>query len=100
MRSCSYVHQKTSCQGPSRIQPGKKPLYSAKKPSPRTVFTQQSTVPLYTNSPPGPRAWFMIRDLATSAGVLHSAAKKPLQTAEKTWQASESPSHVTKYRFA
>ena len=26
MRSCSYEHQKTSCHGPRRSQPGKKPL--------------------------------------------------------------------------
>lgn len=38
--------------GPIRTQVGMKPLYKARKPSLRTVWMKQSTLPLYNNLEP------------------------------------------------
>merc|ERR1719387_345411 len=96
IRNRSWETQKTSCQGPRRNHPGKNPLYRAKGPSPWTTFFQQSKVPLYGSVPSGPGAWFMMRDLATSAGVEHNEATKPEQIAEQRWQRRLSPVLGTK----
>ena len=49
-RICSYETQNTSCQGPSRAQPGRNPLYNASGPSLRTTFWKQSYIPVYSHN--------------------------------------------------